>query len=140
MSPSVGAPWPAPKIELSIGLQHPAISGYRSLAEGLIALLRGLGCARVDLKPQKRTEAFEDPTAEAPPSYLHFVYGDAARGTMVGDVSYAPGKTAGRWARKKPEPVDSGTAISRAFAPEASILAEVARITAGSPQDADLTA
>lgn len=39
-----------------------------------------------------------------------------------------------------PEPVDSGTAISRAFAAEASILAEVARITAGSPQDADLTA
>lgn len=59
---------------------------------------------------------------------------------MVRDVSYAPGKTAGRWARKLPEPVDSGTAISRAFAAEASILAEVARITAGSPQDADLTA
>lgn len=51
MSPSVGTAWAAPKIELSIGLQYPVISGYRSLAEGRTALLRGLGCALVDLKP-----------------------------------------------------------------------------------------
>lgn len=75
MSPSVGAAWPAPKIMLSIGLQYS-----RSAATGAslraVQLSSGGWVCRVDLKPQKRTEALEDPTAEAPPSYLHFVYGE----------------------------------------------------------------